>query len=255
MRNRKWLMIAIILCFSFPACIYKNKASNGTKTVHPVVSSNCNYETEQMSKLIESLHNQANSVEIKNKELASQNDYLINKVGQTELELLKRDAVIQIQGNVIKLLDDSEKTIETGLKEEIKDKIKELENARKNIKTVFYSDDLFTAKNLTITNNGQQQLLKLMDSIKTNQHQIIFVEGHTDNIPVSTAQQEKYPSNWELSFARAAAVARFLQTKAGIDPGRLVVIGHGAFKPIASNETKEGRRKNRRVEIYLGPPL
>ena len=255
MENRKWLITSIMICSFFPACIYTNPNPKSTPKVNPTSSADCNYEAKQMRTLIEGLHNQANSLDIKNKELTEQNNYLKNKVSQTQLEVLKRDAVIQIQGNVIKLLDDADKTIETGLKDEIEDKIKELEETRKNQKWVFYIDDLFKPKTLTMTDKAQQQLLALADTIKNNKTQTIFVEGHTDNIPVSPSQQKQYPSNWEVSFARAAAVARFLQTQAGIDPGRLVVIGHGAFKPIASNKTGEGRGKNRRVEIYLGPPI
>ena len=208
-----------------------------------------------MNAVVERLHNHANFLDMKNKELVSQNAYLKRKTSKQELELLKRDAVIQIQGNVIKLLDDSEKTIETGLKDEINDKVRELEKARKDRTTLFLSDDLFAPKSLEITNQGKQKLLMLANAIRNNKKQMIFIEGHTDNVPVSAALKKQYPSNWEVSLARAAAVARFLQTQADLEPERLVVSGHGQYKPVASNKTSEGRRQNRRVEIFLGPPL
>ncbi|ABM62782.1 OmpA/MotB family protein [Halorhodospira halophila] len=75
----------------------------------------------------------------------------------------------------------------------------------------------------------------------------LSVEGHTDNIPIATGQ---FPSNWELSSARASAVLRYLEEQ-GLDPRRMRAIGYGDIRPIADNETAEGRAENRRVEITL----
>jgi chemotaxis protein MotB len=74
------------------------------------------------------------------------------------------------------------------------------------------------------------------------------VEGHTDNVPIHTAQ---YATNWELSTARAAAIARLLIDDKAADPALLSAAGYAEFRPIATNETAEGRAKNRRVDIVL----
>lgn len=79
---------------------------------------------------------------------------------------------------------------------------------------------------------------------KTDQ---IYVEGHTDNQPISTS---KFPSNWELSSARALAVVRLLEAR-GVPPEQLAAVGHGEHDPIEFNDTPEGRAKNRRVELYI----
>lgn len=78
---------------------------------------------------------------------------------------------------------------------------------------------------------------------------LVKVEGHADTRPIHTA---KYPSNWHLSSARATAVVLILAQKAGISPARLGASGFGEHQPIASNETEEGRAKNRRVDIVIG---
>jgi chemotaxis protein MotB len=78
----------------------------------------------------------------------------------------------------------------------------------------------------------------------------IEVEGHTDNIPIATVQ---FPSNWELSSARASSVARLLG-EGGVPARRLAVIGRGANQPLASNVSVEGRGKNRRVTIIVVSP-
>lgn len=76
----------------------------------------------------------------------------------------------------------------------------------------------------------------------------IRVEGHTDNWPIRGG---RYASNWELSSARALEVVKYLSAISGIDEGKFSALGYGEFRPIASNESAEGRSKNRRVEIFI----
>ena len=96
----------------------------------------------------------------------------------------------------------------------------------------------------------QPQSVALLDRISQileGSDQDIAVSGHTDSVPIHNAH---FPSNWELSSARAVAVARFFQRK-GVAPQRLSAVGYGEYRPEASNDTPAGRAKNRRVEIYL----
>jgi chemotaxis protein MotB len=76
----------------------------------------------------------------------------------------------------------------------------------------------------------------------------ICVEGHTDSMPINT---EKFPSNWELSTARASMVIRYFIENFDIDPMRLSAAGYGEYRPVASNDTPEGRSLNRRVDIVI----
>jgi len=89
-----------------------------------------------------------------------------------------------------------------------------------------------------------EELVRMANDIPGRE---IRIEGHTDNVPIRTA---RFPSNWELSAARAVAVLRYLYTS-GVDPARLSAVGYGEFRPIASNETDAGRRENRRIVVYL----
>jgi chemotaxis protein MotB len=79
----------------------------------------------------------------------------------------------------------------------------------------------------------------------------VRIEGHTDNRPIHS---ERFPSNWELSAARAASVLRYFQN-AGVDPRRLSAVGLGEWSPVAKNDSAAGRQKNRRVEIFMELPL
>ena len=81
---------------------------------------------------------------------------------------------------------------------------------------------------------------------------IISLEGHTDNIPIAESRQAYFPSNWELSAARAASAAKYLESL-GVEPRRLRITGYGPNQPVANNDSEEGRRANRRLEVRLAP--
>jgi len=91
-------------------------------------------------------------------------------------------------------------------------------------------------------------LKDLSNVINAAPSSLIRVEGHTDNVPIHSA---KYPSNWELSSARALSVVRYMANNGDVDPSRMSAIGYGEYRPIAPNTTPENRKTNRRIEIYV----
>ncbi|MFI5304230.1 MAG: OmpA family protein [Nitrospiria bacterium] len=97
---------------------------------------------------------------------------------------------------------------------------------------------------------GKEVLKKVGEALKRYDNKIIRVVGHTDNVPVAKSLQGTFPTNWELSVARATNVVRFLQ-EVGIPPERMAASGRSQYDPVASNVTPEGRQKNRRIEILL----
>jgi chemotaxis protein MotB len=103
---------------------------------------------------------------------------------------------------------------------------------------------LFRTGQAEITEEGLDVLGKIVDVLKQFQYPI-EVAGHTDNLPIETSE---FPSNWELSSRRATEVVRFFIEK-GLDPGLLSAAGYASFRPVDTNDTKDGRAKNRRVEI------
>lgn len=112
---------------------------------------------------------------------------------------------------------------------------------------------LFDSGKAEVKDNGKAVLDKVGSILNTVKDKNIHIEGHTDNKPITGELLAKYPSNWELSTARATAVARYLQDRAKVDPARLVATGYGEFHPVASNDTPETRGLNRRIEIVLVP--
>lgn len=109
---------------------------------------------------------------------------------------------------------------------------------------------LFASGKAEIKAEGTVVLQKLIDILKEMKNKTIMIEGHTDNVPISEALAEKFPSNWELAAARAINVARFLQQQ-GVDPTQLAAVSYGEYRPVESNDSQEGRARNRRIEITL----
>ena len=118
----------------------------------------------------------------------------------------------------------------------------------KDMLTVEVAEQLFfDSGKAALKEQGKEVLKKVGDALKGYEDKAIRVVGHTDNVPIATAQ---FPSNWELSVARATTVVRFLQSS-GIPPERMTASGRGEYSPIAANDDADGRRKNRRIEITL----
>ena len=96
--------------------------------------------------------------------------------------------------------------------------------------------------------DGAEKLLRNIGDIIAKTHYQIRIEGHTDDLPIQTL---RYPSNWELSTARAVNVLRFLQKHSRIAPTRLSAVGFGQYQPLYPNDTPANRARNRRVEIIF----
>ena len=111
---------------------------------------------------------------------------------------------------------------------------------------------LFDSGKAEVKKGGLEILGKVISILKDVNDKSIRIEGHTDNVQIVGVLAKRYPTNWELSAARAINVARYLQDQ-GIDPGQLSAVAYGEWKPVATNDTAEGKAKNRRIEIILVP--
>lgn len=112
---------------------------------------------------------------------------------------------------------------------------------------------LFDSGKAEIKEGGLQVLQKVIDILREIPGKTIRIEGHTDNVPIVGALAQRYPTNWELSAARAVNVTRFLQER-GLDPRNLNAVAYGEYLPVADNDTDAGRARNRRIEIILAEP-
>jgi chemotaxis protein MotB len=112
---------------------------------------------------------------------------------------------------------------------------------------------LFGPGQTSVRASGRATLDEIVKVLQALPEYQISVEGHTDNIPIGPQRQDIWPTNWELSSARAVAAVRYLESQ-GIASERLSANGLSFYRPLASNDTEEGRAENRRIEIILIPP-
>jgi chemotaxis protein MotB len=112
---------------------------------------------------------------------------------------------------------------------------------------------LFDSGQAQIKPSGVGVLKQVSEILKSQPDKQVRVEGHTDNVPIGAKLKERFPTNWELSTARATSVVRYLLDEGGLDPGSLSAVGFADTRPIASNDVEEGRMANRRIDIVLYP--
>ena len=112
---------------------------------------------------------------------------------------------------------------------------------------------LFDSGRAQIKPAGLKVLKQVSDVLNKVTDKQIRIEGHTDNVPISTKLQDRFKTNWELSTARATTVVRYLIDQGGVQPQTLSAVGYADTPPIAGNDTEEGRTSNRRIEIVLYP--
>ncbi len=204
----------------------------------------------------------------------------LSRLGKQDLETLRNEKaeltarVQSLEGRFAELSKQLEETIAKSSKEKEEEiqrmnsaheqLVKELqaEIQNKEIQITQLADRLsvsmvdkilFPSGEAEITPAGLKVLERVGNIIKNVQDKIIRVEGHTDNVPIAARLQKQFPTNWELSTARATNVVRFLQDKVGMDPTRLQAVGLSEYHPVASNDTPAGRSQNRRIEIALLP--
>jgi len=112
---------------------------------------------------------------------------------------------------------------------------------------------LFNSGSWAVGNEGQRAVKQLGNVLGENPDIAVLIEGHTDNVPYSG--NGPLTSNWDLSTKRATAIVNILRENKSIDPENLTAAGRGEFAPIATNDTPEGKAKNRRIEVILTPKL
>ncbi|MDZ7343812.1 MAG: OmpA family protein [candidate division KSB1 bacterium] len=198
--------------------------------------------------------NRERLVRQENAELAFRVQSLEARVAELSKQLEEEIAKISKEKEEeIKRLTSAQEELLKELQQEIENKEIQITQLADRLSVSLVDKILFPSGEAEITPAGLKVLERVGNIIKNVQEKIIRVEGHTDNVPIAPRLQKQFPTNWELSTARATNVVRFLQEKVGMDPARLQAVGLSEYHPVASNTTPEGRSKNRRIEIALLP--
>src|SRR5262249_8203306 len=112
---------------------------------------------------------------------------------------------------------------------------------------------MFASGEAELNDSGKKVLGRVCDTFLAASDKVIQVAGNNDNQPISPKLKANFPSNWELSTTRANNVVHYLQDECKIPGARLAAVGYAEFRPASKNATKDGRRKNRRIEVKLVP--
>lgn len=161
------------------------------------------------------------------------------------------DQISKLQGD-IDALQRAKNELEDRLKNEIDDKEVTVERLSKGLVITFVAEVLFDSGKAELRKESFSKVDKIVAVLQDVVPDLnIGVEGHTDNEPI---KRSGWKSNWELSAHRALSVIHYL-TEHQVSPTRLAAIGYGEYHPVESNDTKEGRQKNRRVEIVILPKV
>ena len=189
---------------------------------------------------ISELRQKIAALETENRSLEAANSKL--KEDAAILQKLKEEKVKEVSGTYEQLL--------LNMKSEIAQGQVTISELKGKLTVNMEAAILFDSGKADVKDNGLAILLKMVDTLKAVKDKAIRIEGHTDNIQISGALTRQFLTNWELSAARAINVAKYLQQQ-GLDPATLSATAFAEYKPVADNGTKEGRAKNRRIEITL----
>jgi len=166
-----------------------------------------------------------------------------------EKELAAREAALASTEVGLAKLRGTYEGLVSDLEEEVASGQIEIEQLREGLRLNLAQEILFPSGSATLNAGGIEVLRKVAERLRSLPN-AVEVQGHTDNVALRPSAS--YPSNWELAAARSAQVVR-LFVDSGVGPERLTVVSFGENAPVASNETPEGRAKNRRIEIRLQP--
>jgi chemotaxis protein MotB len=266
---KSFLWIAAIIACLTGACIPKNQyleieaALEDTRrqleirshTLRGIESELAHSETRRQRCLTElaDLNRQRSNLQNRLDSLEKEQNRLNDDIRELEFEVRKKQSMIHLQEEVINNIDATRRDIEHRMKDQIEAQEITIEQMAGKLKVTFIDKILFNTGSAAINPRGRDLLTEVAASLLENQSHEIVVQGHTDNVAIGASLIAKFPTNWELSTARATAVVRFLQEQAGLPPETLAACGYSYYRPVAPNETPEERQHNRRIEILLVP--
>ena len=242
--------------------ILQDKYNELSDTYDLLTSKNSRYmadKAKETKKLLEQLEQAQTALFEKEDELNNLSNSLGVKEG--ELKLAEQElSARSIRVTELETIINRKDSMVTALKKSISKALIGLEGEGLTIEKrngkVYISleeDLLFASGKYVVNSGGVSALNKLATALSTQTDLEILVEGHTDNIPLSGKGLVK--DNWDLSVMRATNVVKVLTKNPSLNPLQLTAAGRAEFVPIASNETKEGRSSNRRIEMILSPNL
>jgi len=246
---KKRLIFPLFAFLLFAGCVSKGTYESKAKEADTLTAQNDNLQTQvkSLTAEVEALKKDKEMTQMENDALRAKVDGLQNKMNELSQKAEKAEQ-----------LEKATKTYEDltkKLQREIQDGQVQITEMKNRLTMTMVDKILFPSGSVDISKEGKKVLDKVISILKDVEDKRIQVEGHTDNVRIVSSLKKKYPTNWELSTARATKVVRYLQDSGGIEPILLSATGYSEYQPVATNDTAKGRQKNRRIEIVLLPLL
>jgi len=245
--------VLCIICISFFGCVSKSRyldLESDLETTH--------IEAEQAQKNLKALQIQYDKLNKDHTSLVtrfheSMNESLLLACKNDDLKMqLDNEITISREKDLrIDELTETRNKIEAGLSEPIEANQIKIEDVQGKLKITIVDEALFNSGSAKINKRGRKLLMEVAESFQEKKTMDRVVENPPKNIAVNHSLKRKFPSTWELSAARSASVARFLQEKTTFLPGSVSAAGYSYNQPMAANDTKKNRP--RKIEIVLVP--
>lgn len=221
---------------------------NDLSAKHKTLQNDYSEMNDKYTELIKSSLSKTEQLNLALKEKGEQLKEKAELLQAREKRLAEVEALLRQQDSITNALNDIVKRALLSFNSD------ELTVEMKNGKVYVSMTDklLFRSGSADVEDKGKEAIKKLAEVLNKNAEVSIMIEGHTDNIPIKTAQ---FADNWDLSVARSTNIVRLLDETYKVDAKRLTAAGRGEYMPKMSNESPEGRAKNRRTEIILSPKL
>ncbi len=147
-------------------------------------------------------------------------------------------------------MDNTYKQLNQNLQSEVTTDQVQIKQLQNRLQVTMVNAILFPEGGWELSQNGKQELGKIVPTLQGVTGKQIVIEGFTDNEPILEQLARRFPNNWYLSAARAISVVSYLED-AGIDPNQLSAVAFGKYHPVASNDSPGGRAQNRRIDIVI----
>ncbi len=179
-----------------------------------------------------------------------------DNIKETLIQLSKKDQYIKYIRRAMTKKDSLNLAVAFHLKKALKEGLDDEDiqiNVEKTVVFISISDKLlFKSGSYNVTDKAYNVLAKVADVVNAQPNMDVMIEGHTDS---QTIKNDVLEDNWDLSAKRATSIARILQTRYKVSPGRLIAAGRSSYVPLAANDTPANRAKNRRTKIIIMPRL
>lgn len=185
-------------------------------------------------------------------ELEQEVAQLKNRIAELEQEKTKEvESLSQEKEKEVSELEKAKEELAQSLEKEIGEYKAKLQMTERGLVITFLAELFFDSGKAVLNSSGKDLLQKVAQVLRKDvPRSYVAIEGYTDNEPI---HYSGWKSNWELSCGRALAVLHYLIDDCTIEPARLSANGYGEYRPVDTNDTPEGRQKNRRVEIVILP--